>query len=83
MDVDNMEGSILEAMARAVEEARIVLVCYSEKYKDSQNCRTGKTNCAQYLDDSKKYNYYTNKLTMRTITGLLRATIFTRLIVSK
>lgn len=78
-----MEGSILEAMARAVEEARIVLVCYSEKYKDSQNCRTGKINCAQYLDDSKKYNYYTNKLTMRTITGLLRATIFTRLIVSK
>ncbi|XP_052699969.1 uncharacterized protein LOC128177327 isoform X2 [Crassostrea angulata] len=41
MDVDNMEGSILEAMARAVEESRIVLVCYSEKYKESQNCKTG------------------------------------------
>ncbi|XP_061174816.1 uncharacterized protein LOC133183961 [Saccostrea echinata] len=50
MDVDNMEGSILEAMARAVEEARIILVCYSEKYKDSQNCRTE----AEYAYSQKK-----------------------------
>ena len=42
MDLDKMEGSILEAMARAVEDARVVLVCYSDKYKDSQNFRTSK-----------------------------------------
>ncbi|XP_069137832.1 uncharacterized protein [Argopecten irradians] len=40
MDVDNMEGDILDAMARAVEDAHIVLMCYSEKYKESKNCRT-------------------------------------------
>ncbi|OWF54050.1 uncharacterized protein LOC110445638 [Mizuhopecten yessoensis] len=40
MDVDNMEGDILDAMARAVENAQIVLICYSEKYKESKNCRT-------------------------------------------
>ncbi|XP_060072155.1 uncharacterized protein LOC132552028 [Ylistrum balloti] len=40
MDVDNMEGDILDAMARAVENAHIVLMCYSEKYKESKNCRT-------------------------------------------
>lgn len=45
MDVDNMEGLILEVMVWVVEEFRIVLVCYFEKYKDSQNCRIGKINC--------------------------------------
>ncbi|KAL5005087.1 hypothetical protein ScPMuIL_018543 [Solemya velum] len=39
MDIDKMEGSLLQSMADAVENARIVLVCYSEKYKESQNCR--------------------------------------------
>jgi len=28
-------------MACAVEQATVVLVCFSEKYKDSPNCRTG------------------------------------------
>jgi hypothetical protein len=32
----------IQAMAEAVENAGVVLVCYSEKYKDSKNCRTGK-----------------------------------------
>lgn len=41
MDVDDMAGSTLEAMARAVEEAEVILVCYSRKYKDSDNCRAG------------------------------------------
>jgi hypothetical protein len=41
MDVDQMSGSTLDAMAAAVENAAVVLICYSEKYKDSQNCRTG------------------------------------------
>ncbi|KAK3098736.1 hypothetical protein FSP39_022570 [Pinctada imbricata] len=40
MDIENMEGSLLESMARGIENASVVLLCYSEKYKDSQNCRT-------------------------------------------
>ena len=41
MDVDDMQGSTLQAMASAVEKADIVLVCYSHKYKNSDNCRAG------------------------------------------
>ena len=41
MDVDDMQGSTLQAMASAVEKANIVLVCYSQKYKNSDNCRAG------------------------------------------
>ena len=41
MDVDDMQGSTLQAMASAVENADIVLVCYSLKYKNSDNCRAG------------------------------------------
>jgi len=28
-------------MARAVQQAAVVLICFTEKYKDSPNCRTG------------------------------------------
>lgn len=31
----------MDAMATAVEKASIVLICMSQKYKDSPNCRTG------------------------------------------
>lgn len=41
MDIDDMQGSTLNAMARAVEGAEIVLICYSKKYQDSPNCRAG------------------------------------------
>ena len=41
MDVDNMQGSTLQGMAEAVEDADIVLVCFSQKYKNSPNCRAG------------------------------------------
>jgi uncharacterized protein (DUF302 family) len=41
MDVDDMQGSTLQAMASAVEKADIVLMCYSFKYKNSDNCRAG------------------------------------------
>jgi len=34
-------GSVLEAMAEAVEKAALVLVCLTQKYKESPNCRTG------------------------------------------
>ncbi len=36
MDVDKMSGSTLEAMAQAVEDSAVVLVCVSKKYKESQ-----------------------------------------------
>lgn len=43
MDIDQMGGSTLEAMANAVEGAKIVLMSVSKKYKDSANCRSGTT----------------------------------------
>ena len=43
MDIDQMGGSTLDAMANAVEEAKIVLMSVSKKYKDSANCRSGTT----------------------------------------
>ncbi|XP_048750552.1 uncharacterized protein LOC125662391 isoform X2 [Ostrea edulis] len=39
IDVERMGGSTLAAMAEAVENAALVLVCMSEKYKQSPNCR--------------------------------------------
>ena len=41
MDIDEMGGSTLESMARAVENASVVLVGVSQKYKESPNCRSG------------------------------------------
>jgi len=41
MDIDEMGGSTLERMAKAVENASVVLVCVSQKYKESPNCRSG------------------------------------------
>eukprot|EP00038_Savillea_parva_P000847 m.99120 g.99120 ORF g.99120 m.99120 type:complete len:1093 (+) comp10296_c1_seq1:67-3345(+) len=40
VDVDNMSGSTLEAMAMAVENAYTVIVVLSEAYKNSTACRT-------------------------------------------
>ncbi|KAJ8391656.1 hypothetical protein AAFF_G00087970 [Aldrovandia affinis] len=40
MDVEQMAGSTLQAMAEAVEKAYVVVICVSPKYKDSPNCRT-------------------------------------------
>ncbi|XP_064615557.1 uncharacterized protein LOC135479595 [Liolophura sinensis] len=40
MDVEQMSGSTLEAMALAVEGAAVVIVAMSQKYKDSPSCRT-------------------------------------------
>jgi len=34
-------GSLLEAMATAVENAGVVLICFSDRYKKSPQCRTG------------------------------------------
>ncbi|XP_067054111.1 uncharacterized protein [Acropora muricata] len=40
MDIDEMGGSTLESMARAVENASVVLMGVSQKYKESPNCRS-------------------------------------------
>ena len=48
MDIDNMGGSTLQAMAEAVEDAFVVLTCMSQKYKDSPNTRAG-----SYTDNSR------------------------------
>ncbi|XP_072042189.1 uncharacterized protein [Amphiura filiformis] len=41
MDITHMRGSLLDAMAKAVETSSLVLICMSEKYKNSNNCRAG------------------------------------------
>ena len=41
IDIEQMGGSTLEAMAEAVENACVVIICVSEKYKLSPNARTG------------------------------------------
>jgi hypothetical protein len=39
IDVEQMHGSTLEAMATAIENSWCVLICMSESYKQSANCR--------------------------------------------
>ena len=51
MDVDNMAGSTLQAMAEAVEDADVVLVCFSQKYKNSPNCRAGNVEIVDIVYD--------------------------------
>jgi len=40
IDVEQMEGSVLEAMAEAVQNASVVIIGLSSQYKESQACRT-------------------------------------------
>ena len=40
MDLEQMGGSTLEAMAKAVEDSSVILVCVAKKYKESPNCRS-------------------------------------------
>ena len=37
-----MSENLLQAMAEGIEAADLVVMCISETYKDSPNCRTGK-----------------------------------------
>jgi cell division septation protein DedD len=39
LDRDEMRGSIVESMAEAVENSKVVLVCMSSNYKASTNCQ--------------------------------------------
>ncbi|KAL3892368.1 hypothetical protein ACJMK2_004579 [Sinanodonta woodiana] len=50
MDIDEMTGAVTEAMAKAVEESYIILICMSQKYKDSANCKAE----AEYAFNLKK-----------------------------
>ena len=50
IDVEGIYGSSLEAMANAIETSCCVLVCITEKYKESSFCRLE----AEYLIQQKK-----------------------------
>lgn len=39
IDVEQMSGSTLESMSQAIEEAELVLIFFTEKYKLSDSCR--------------------------------------------
>ncbi|RMZ96525.1 hypothetical protein BpHYR1_008771 [Brachionus plicatilis] len=39
IDVQDIRGSSLESMAKAIENSKCVLMCMTEKYKQSPNCR--------------------------------------------
>jgi hypothetical protein len=39
IDVEDIHGSSLESMAKAIEDSFCVLMCMTEKYKQSTNCR--------------------------------------------
>ena len=41
MDICEIKGSILSAMADAVENASVVIIAMTEKYKNSNATRTG------------------------------------------
>ena len=50
IDVESISGSSLESMASAIENSMCVLVCVTEKYKESNFCRLE----AEYLIQQKK-----------------------------
>eukprot|EP01041_Mallomonas_annulata_P001806 gene1806-3503_t len=39
IDIEQMQGSTMEAMAQAVEDSDLIIVLVSRKYKESPNCR--------------------------------------------
>jgi len=40
IDIEQMEGSVLEKMAEAVENSSVIIIGLSSQYKESQACRT-------------------------------------------
>lgn len=40
IDVEEIHGSSLDSMARAIEESQFVLICVTEKYRQSLNCQS-------------------------------------------
>src|SRR5690349_13006603 len=41
IDVEQMRGDIIDAMSAAVQDSCVVIVCYSENYKNRENCMKG------------------------------------------
>ena len=39
IDLENMRGHTMQAMAKAVEQASCVLICMTRKYSESYNCK--------------------------------------------
>ncbi|CAF1588561.1 unnamed protein product, partial [Adineta ricciae] len=39
IDFDQMHGNVMDAMAQAIEQSRIVILCISEQYRKSNYCR--------------------------------------------
>ena len=58
MDIDQMGGSTLQAMADAVEGADVFLMCMSNKYKHSPACRAGKLSYYYILHYSFCKHYF-------------------------
>ncbi|CAF0830107.1 unnamed protein product [Didymodactylos carnosus] len=50
MDIDNINGGVLESMAEAVEKSSVVLICMNENYKQSYYCRLE----AEYATELRK-----------------------------
>ena len=50
IDVENIHGSSIDAMASGIEASSCVLICMTEKYKESNNCRME----AEYVMQKKK-----------------------------
>ncbi|CAF3484770.1 unnamed protein product [Rotaria sp. Silwood1] len=40
LDTDDMHGSTLDCMAHAIEQSCLIIICMSEKYKQSPNCQS-------------------------------------------
>ncbi|CAF4191700.1 unnamed protein product, partial [Rotaria magnacalcarata] len=51
IDIEQMHGSTIEAMANAVDRAEFILMCMSESYKRSANCKSE----AEYALNRKKH----------------------------
>ncbi|CAF1341346.1 unnamed protein product [Rotaria magnacalcarata] len=51
IDIEQMHGSTIEAMANAVDGAEFILMCMSESYKRSANCKSE----AEYAFNRKKH----------------------------
>ncbi|CAF3842821.1 unnamed protein product [Rotaria sordida] len=39
IDFDHMHGNVMDAMAQAIEQSRIIIICMSEHYRRSNYCR--------------------------------------------
>lgn len=50
IDLEQMGGSTLESMAFAIDNSALILICFSQRYKESPNCRME----AEYTLQQKK-----------------------------